>query len=44
MAELSGVAEATFTKLERASGNISGDTIAAVAKALLDPSDLFSNR
>ncbi|MER9236253.1 helix-turn-helix transcriptional regulator [Mesorhizobium sp. M0622] len=34
MAELIGVAEATFTKLERASGNISVDTIAAIAKAL----------
>ncbi|MBB6414178.1 helix-turn-helix domain-containing protein [Mesorhizobium sangaii] len=38
MAELIGVAEATFMKLERASGNISVDTIAAIAKALkLDP-------
>ncbi|MER9566119.1 MULTISPECIES: helix-turn-helix transcriptional regulator [unclassified Mesorhizobium] len=38
MAKLIGVAEATFMKLERASGNISVDTIAAIAKALkLDP-------
>lgn len=38
MAKLIGVAEATFMKVERASGNISVDTIAAIAKALkLDP-------
>lgn len=34
MAELLGVSEITFTKLERASGNISVDTIAAVGEAL----------
>ncbi|MER8536419.1 helix-turn-helix domain-containing protein [Mesorhizobium sp. M1005] len=46
MAELIGVAEATFMKLERASGNISVDTIAAIAKALkLDPATfLFSDK
>ncbi|MER8823224.1 helix-turn-helix domain-containing protein [Mesorhizobium sp. M0991] len=46
MAELIGVAEATFTKLERASGNISVDTIAAIAKALkLNPATfLFSEK
>lgn len=46
MAELIGVAEATFTKLERASGNVSVDTIAAIAKALkLDPATfLFSEK
>jgi len=44
MAELIGVAEATFMKLERANGNVSVDTIAAIAKALkLDPATfLFS--
>jgi len=46
MAELIGVAEATYMKLERASGNISVDTIAAIAKALkLDPATfLFSEK
>lgn len=46
MATLIGVAEATFTKLERASGNVSVDTIAAIAKALkLDPATfLFSEK
>ncbi|WP_258052413.1 helix-turn-helix domain-containing protein [Mesorhizobium sp. INR15] len=46
MATLIGVAEATFTKLERASGNVSVDTIAAIAKALkLDPAAfLFSEK
>lgn len=46
MAELIGVAEATFMKLERANGNISVDTIAAIARALkLDPATfLFSDR
>jgi transcriptional regulator with XRE-family HTH domain len=46
MAELIGVAEATFVKLERASGNVSVDTIAAIAKALeLDPATfLFSDK
>ncbi|WP_292721400.1 helix-turn-helix transcriptional regulator [Mesorhizobium sp.] len=34
MAELLGVSEITFTKLERANGNISVDTIAAVGEAL----------
>jgi len=46
MATLIGVAEATFTKLERASGNVSVDSIAAIAKALkLDPATfLFSEK
>lgn len=46
MAELIGVAEATFMKLERANGNVSVDTIAAIAKALkLDPATfLFSDK
>ncbi|MGX5806237.1 helix-turn-helix domain-containing protein [Bradyrhizobium sp. Arg314] len=34
MAELMGVSKITFTKLERATGNVSIDTIAAVGKAL----------
>lgn len=46
MADLIGVAEATFVKLERASGNISVDTIAAIAKTLeFDPATfLFSDK
>lgn len=46
MADLIGVAEATFVKLERASGNVSIDTIAAIAKTLeLDPATfLFSEK
>ncbi|KQU81793.1 hypothetical protein ASD12_32435 [Mesorhizobium sp. Root102] len=34
MAELLGVSEATFTKLQRGTGNVSVDTIAAVANVL----------
>ncbi|TIN16221.1 MAG: helix-turn-helix transcriptional regulator [Mesorhizobium sp.] len=34
MAELLGVSEITFTKLERADGNVSIDTIAAIGEAL----------
>jgi DNA-binding XRE family transcriptional regulator len=34
MATLLGVAELTYTKLERATGNVSVDTIAAIARAL----------
>ncbi|WP_036263596.1 helix-turn-helix transcriptional regulator [Mesorhizobium sp. WSM2561] len=34
MAELLGISEITFTKLERATGNVSVDTIAAVGEAL----------
>ncbi|TIS18491.1 MAG: helix-turn-helix domain-containing protein [Mesorhizobium sp.] len=34
MAELLGVSEITFTKLERADGNVSVDTIAAIGEAL----------
>ncbi|RWI89898.1 MAG: XRE family transcriptional regulator [Mesorhizobium sp.] len=34
MAELLGVSEITFTKLERATGNVSIDTIAAIGEAL----------
>ncbi|MEI9425379.1 helix-turn-helix domain-containing protein [Mesorhizobium sp. Cs1299R1N1] len=34
MAELLGVSDITFTKLERAAGNVSVDTIAAVGEAL----------
>ncbi|BAB54616.1 helix-turn-helix domain-containing protein [Mesorhizobium japonicum] len=38
MAELIGVSEITFAKLERGAGNISVDTIAGIAKSLcLDP-------
>lgn len=46
MAELLGVSEITFTKLERAAGNISVDTIAAVGDALgRDPATfLFQER
>ncbi|RRH99691.1 XRE family transcriptional regulator [Mesorhizobium tamadayense] len=46
MAELLGVSEITFTKLERAAGNISVDTIAAVGDALgRDPATfLFRKR
>ncbi|MGX5831962.1 helix-turn-helix domain-containing protein [Mesorhizobium sp. 43Arga] len=42
MAAPVGVSEVTYSKLERATGNISVDTIAGVAKALdLDPPTFF---